>query len=342
MKIKYSIIIPTYNRAKILHKCLKHIYELENPSGNCEVLVMDNNSTDNTEEVIKTYKEKLPQLKYFLTTSPGLHIGRNLGYEKASGEILCYIDDDSFVSKGWLKGIEKAFLDPEVILVGGPCLPKYESNPPKWINKLWNKIGYGKSLGYLSLIDCGEKAKEISAFYILGCNFIVRKEILLQLEGFHPDGMPMDLVLYRGDGESYVSRRIIEMNALVKYEPEVMIHHFIPTSRMNFKYFCTRSFYQGISYSFRVVRQKYGLYSKIPIEVYLRKNEINIFNRLYSKCENFIHLIDPRKIARMKREIKKKYKLGYLYHQNTIKENSKLLEWVLRKNYLGKDGNIPE
>ena len=157
MSVKYSIIIPTYNRVKILERCLQCICELENPDEDWEVLVLNNNSSDNTAEVVKSYKNRLPHLRYFHTSDMGLHVGRNLGLQKAEGDILCFIDDDSFVSKSWVEGIEKAFNSPNTLLVGGPCLPEYEEAPPKWLNKICRQNQDGRWLEYLSLIDFGVK-----------------------------------------------------------------------------------------------------------------------------------------------------------------------------------------
>ena len=194
MTVKYSIIIPTHNRAEILQRCLHCICELENPDEDWEVLVLNNNSTDNTEEIINSYRKRLPNLRYFQATDPGLHVGRNLGCDKAKGKILCYIDDDSFVSEGWLKGIEMAFREPEVVLVGGPCLPQYEIEPPAWLNNMWNITEEGRTLGSLSLIDVGNEQRWISPYYVYGCNLNIRRDILEELGGFHPDAMPKELL----------------------------------------------------------------------------------------------------------------------------------------------------
>jgi len=341
MEIKYSIIIPTYNRAKILQKCLKHISELENPIEDWEVLVINNNSNDETEDIVKSFIGKIPQLRYFHTKSPGLHIGRNLGCEKARGEILCYIDDDSFVSKGWLKGIEQAFSNPEVILVGGPCLPEYEIQPPDCIKFFWNFSKYGKSLASLSLIDFGIQVKIISANFVFGCNFCIRKSILLELGGFHPDSMPQNLIRFRGDGESFVSMKIMDMDGLVLYFPDVKVRHFVPATRLTVDYFCKRAYNQGISKSFTKIRKEHGLYGELPERISNLRKAARIIRRPLGTVRRFLFTGEPRKIVKIKREIRKSSEKGFAYHQAEVKKDPKLLEWVLRENYLGKNGELP-
>ncbi|MHA1381461.1 MAG: glycosyltransferase family 2 protein [Candidatus Helarchaeota archaeon] len=342
MAIKYSIIIPTFNRAKILQKCLHHISELENPIESWEVLVINNNSNDETEDIIKLFLGKIPQLRYYYTRKPGLHFARNLACEKARGDILCFIDDDSFVSKGWLKGIEKGFLNSEVVLVGGPCLPKFEKQPPNWLKYFWNKAEYGNYLGYLSLVDFRIPTQNISANYVYGCNFNIKKDTLLKLGGFHPDGMPPKLIHFRGDGESFISRRIMDLGAPVIYSPDVIVHHFVLASRLTINYFCKRAYNQGISESFTKIREEYGLYDELPKKKSNIRKTISIIHKSLDKIQRFFLGKEPIRIIKIKNHIKECYRKGYSFHQLEVKKDPKLLEWVLRENYLGKNGELLE
>jgi hypothetical protein len=63
-----------------------------------------------------------------------------------------------------------------------------------------------------SILDFGNAIQEISPDYVWGCNFSIRKEVLLKVRGFHPDGMPDEFLRYRGDGETSVSREILKAN----------------------------------------------------------------------------------------------------------------------------------
>ena len=62
--IKYSIIIPTQNRAKILQECLEHISQLRLPKDEFEVIVMDNGSVDDTRDTVDSYQGKILHLGY--------------------------------------------------------------------------------------------------------------------------------------------------------------------------------------------------------------------------------------------------------------------------------------
>ena len=358
MAVKYSIIIPTHNRAEILQRCLECICELENPDEKWEILAINNNSTDSTEEIINFYRNRLPNLRYFQATDPGLHVGRNLGCDKAKGKVLCYIDDDSFVSEGWLKGIEKAFREPEVVLVGGPCLPQYEIEPPAWLNNMWSITEEGRTLGSLSLIDVGDEQRWISPYYVYGCNFSIRKDILVEIGGFHPDGMPKELIRFRGDGETFVSRRLIESGYRAVYSPGAKIHHLVPASRMTTDYFCHRAYIQGISGSFTQIREELGLVVKNSrsedgdIESgNTHISHINIMkifrflkraaNSIKKRAGNYKRKLFPTECDLIRAKMRKSYREGFAYHQSEIKRDPKLLEWVLRENYLGENGKLP-
>ena len=361
MTVKYSIIIPTHNRAEILQRCLECICELENPDEKWEILAINNNSTDSTEEIINFYRNRLPNLRYFQATDPGLHVGRNLGCDKAKGKVLCYIDDDSFVSEGWLKGIEKAFREPEVVLVGGPCLPQYEIEPPAWLNNMWSITEEGRTLGSLSLIDVGDEQRWISPYYVYGCNFSIRKDILVEIGGFHPDGMPKELLRYRGDGETFVSRKIIELGCKAVYSPGAKIHHLVPASRMTTDYFCHRSYIQGISGSFAQMREEHGRDTEQAERREQRtegrgdkdnRSQINIrsisrflkrgANSIKNRAVNYKRKLFPTEYDLIRAEMQKSYREGFAYYQSEVQKDPKLLEWILRENYLGEDGKLPE
>ena len=362
MSIKYSIIIPTHNRAEILQRSLQCICELENPDEDWEVLVLNNNSTDKTEGIVNSYRKRLPNLRYFCTTNQGLHVGRNVGCEKSRGKILCYIDDDSFVSKGWLKGIENAFQDSEVVLVGGPCLPEYEVKTPGWLSKMWSVTAEeGRSLGYLSLIDVGNEQKWMSPYYVYGCNFSIRKDILVEIGGFHPDGMPKKLIRFRGDGESFVSKRLIESGYKAVYSPSAKIHHLVPASRMTTDYFCHRAYIQGISGSFTQIREERGLDTEHAKRKGQRaqgraqraedRGQINIrsmsrflrrgANSIKNRAVRYKKKLFPTEYDRIRADMQKSSEAGFQYHQEEVKKDPKLLEWVLRENYLGENGKLP-
>jgi glycosyltransferase involved in cell wall biosynthesis len=163
-----SIIIPTLNRACSLKTTLDSIVRLDYKN-DFEVIVVDNGSVDDTKNVCYQYESTIKRFVYFYDDTPGLLTGRHMGMQLAKGEILAFIDDDVELSPRWLSGILESFNDPEVALSTGPCLPKYDTYPPKWLSFFWTSTLYGgKMCTWLSLLDLGEHITKLC----LGTKFL--------------------------------------------------------------------------------------------------------------------------------------------------------------------------
>jgi len=256
--MKLSVIISTRSRVNLLAATLKSISQQTFPLTEFEVIIVDNGSTDNTKQVVENCMNNSDNIRYFYDATPGLHVGRHRGLKEAKAELLVYADDDIEAFPEWLEAIWESFQDNEVVLVGGKNLPKWEAEPPYWIYEMWMDISdLGHSLGYFSILDFGDKTMEIDPGYVWGCNFSIRKKILLEAKGFHPDGFPQNMIKYRGDGETSVSNYIRKMKYKTIYNPKASVYHFVPKNRMTIDYICKRAFNQGISDSFTEIRKKY-------------------------------------------------------------------------------------
>ena len=334
-----SVIIPTRNRAKYLSGALESLTRQTYPLDMFEVLVIDNGSTDNTREVCASFKNRVPQLRYFYEETPGLHVGRHLGMKMAKSEILVYADDDIEAFPTWLEGIADSFQNEQVVLVGGKILPKWEKQPPDWILDMWEKKRpEGKTLGYLSILDLGDITKMISANIVFGCNFSIRKYVLLNAGGFHPDSMPQNLIRYRGDGESHVSN-YIEKNILKSvYNPNASVFHYVTAERMSKEYFFKRSYMEGISRSYTDIRSYYmNTNEKLPAV-----NLMPCF-RLIREYAGFLicWFMKRLNIATKSKshfdifqiQLKIAFWKGWLFHNQNTKSDLSLYEWVIKHDY---------
>src|SRR5687768_13295937 len=99
--MKISVIICSYNREKYIRSALESMVAQEYPASDFEVLVVDNNSSDNTEAVCRSFIAEHPghHLYYFLEKKQGASFARNTGAEIAKGELLCFMDDDAVAEK---------------------------------------------------------------------------------------------------------------------------------------------------------------------------------------------------------------------------------------------------
>jgi hypothetical protein len=178
---------------------------------------------------------------------------------EATGEILVFTDDDIEAVPGWLAAIVSGFDDPQVQLLGGKNLPKYEIAPPAWIEEFWEDApGGGRYCFYLSLLDLGDQRRPIEPWLIFGLNFSIRAKTLRDLGGFHPDCLPAHLPQFDGDGETGLALKAGERGLLALYEPKATVFHLTPASRLTREYFTARSYAEGVRDSYTRVRA-YGV-----------------------------------------------------------------------------------
>jgi glycosyltransferase involved in cell wall biosynthesis len=328
--MKVAVVISTLNRSRLLKQTLESLLQQEGISGpDCEVTVIDNGSTDDTKAVVEGAFGKSEKFRYINEGSPGLHMGRNLGWRNTDAEIVAYLDDDVLLSPGWLAGIRSAFLEPEVVLAGGPILPAFEAAIPDWLDKMWKGQPAGnRVLGELSILDLGEKRKDISPYHVFGCNFLIRRRVLVAANGFHPDGMPAKLLKFRGDGETSISDFIKRNQWRTLYEPQVAIQHHVSKERATLSYFDRRWFAQGISDSYTEVRSRLGLSSEI-------RSKLKVASRFFSSQFGF------SSGGTLTRRFKRSWLRGYLFHQWNVVNNQATRAWVLQEHYLGSSGTVP-
>ncbi len=318
-KIFLSVIIPTRNRANLLKWALESIAN-QNLSQECfETIVVDNGSTDDTRGVVDSFGNKIANIRYFYEDTPGLHAGRHKGLKEAKADILVYADDDIEAFPTWLEGIAEAFEDKDVGLVGGKNLPKFETQPPNWLDQLWQKNQFGKMIPSYSLLDFGDKICEIPHNYIWGCNYSIRKEVLIKAGGFHPDGMPPHLLKYRGDGEGALSRKVQQIGWKTLYHPSASVYHLVPSARLTTRYIYRRHFSQGISGSYTWVRRHMRLDFKLRLIIFQKK----------LKSYAILSVSKP-----VRRTMQKGFWDGVTFHQRALHQDPELLAWVLKKNYM--------
>lgn len=128
-----SIAICTWNRASRLNATLEQICNLQIPRGlRWELLVVDNNSTDETPAVVERYANRLP-IRRLIESELGLSNARNRAVGEASGELLLWTDDDVLVAPDWLiANVAAAERWPNAGYFGGVIVPWYENEPPAW------------------------------------------------------------------------------------------------------------------------------------------------------------------------------------------------------------------
>ena len=324
---RLSVIVPTRNRAALLAATLDSLTRQSLPPADFEIIVVDDGSTDDTAAVVDSFGPRLPALRRVPTSARGLHEGRHAGLREARGEILVYADDDIEALPSWLEAVARAFDDPVVVLVGGNDLPRFCSPPAGWLLRMWSMphpVG-GHAIPALSIIQVDGPARPLPPAYVWGCNFSIRKEVLLEAGGFHPDGMPNDLLHLRGDGESHVARHVAEHGLVCRFEPGASVYHSVTADRMTFAYFRARGFRQGISDSYSALRVGHA---PSPWQWRLRQAV-----RAARRGMQALLAADPE-VHRAQFELAAGHAAGYAHHQRLYRQSAELRAWVHKPTYL--------
>ena len=319
--VKISIIIPTINRATDLKKALLSTLNQSFPQEEYEIIVVDNNSTDNTSQVIEECnKSDSKEVVYIKEPNIGLQNARHTGAKIAQGEILAYTDDDVICEPNWLSELIRPYSDQGVACVGGKILPKWEAKPAKWIRR-------ERYRGGLSLLDWGDETKELRTPDIYGSNFSIRKSVLFEVGGFNPDSFGD---IWLGDGETGLLRKVLKAGYKVIYTPEAVVWHVISRGRLTIQYFKKRAANQGAcdSYALHYGNRKLG---KIRLLFYF--NVFALYSLAYYllavKSRFFERIEDYRKY-----EITSSYyKRRCLYEMKLI-YNNELREFVRREDWI--------
>jgi glycosyltransferase involved in cell wall biosynthesis len=233
-----TIIIPTYNRAKLLDITLNSLLEQNYPKDLYEIMVVDNNSTDNTAQVIKNWSEKTNGLiQYYFEGRQGSHFARNGVVKYAKGDILYFTDDDMIADKAMLRELVSVFQKyPEVGSATGRVLPRWETEPPHWVKKYCTN-------GWLSLHDrTGDEFVSDDDFGVFSCHQAVRKALFIKAGGYNPDIVNGE---WLGDNETGLNIKLREQGAKFGFTKDAVTLHMIPSARMTQQYLDKRFANQG-------------------------------------------------------------------------------------------------
>lgn len=322
-----SVVIPTRNRADLLAQTLSSLRGQTLAREAFEVLVVDNGSTDATPGVIEAARHELGNVVGIHAAEPGLHVGRHAGLAAAAGDVVVFADDDIDALPTWLASIRQAFADPDVVLVGGNNYPLFVEDPPAWLLKLWNRSGAAgpRVLSALSVIEFQEAPASFSPYLVFGCNFAIRKDVLLAAGGFHPDGMPKELIRFRGDGETHVSRYVAASGKKCVFHPGASVRHKVTPERMTFVHFRDQGFKKGVSDSYAQLRM--GPETAHPQRRSLARAALGW---LWRKASG---LADDPDVRKALQHWETGCREGFAFHQRAYREDAEVRAWVHRPDY---------
>lgn len=224
--ILVSIIICTHRRPDSLESALQSLVQEKWKGNDWEVLVIENDREPSAEvaEVLSRFAADLP-LSCHLETIPNLSRARNLGAEKALGEYLAYIDDDVEVVPGWMNALFTGCREYHPDFLTGPSYPLYRSPKPYWYLDEWATACYH-----------GDELKQVAEIPA-GMNFIVKREIVLQLKGFRENlGMAGGKLAYGEETDIVCRTREARPDSITIYIPDLAVRHEIRSAKMTIRW----------------------------------------------------------------------------------------------------------
>lgn len=236
--MKITVILCTFNRCQSLAKTLESVAGSSLPeSVEWEVLVVDNNSADQTAEVVKDFCRRYPgRFRYTLEPKPGKSFALNTGIHQARGEVLAFLDDDVTVEANWLANLTAPLKEPGWAGTGGRTLLAEPFEPPPWL-ALGKPYHMGGVLA--AMYDQGDQAREIEITRApFGVNMAFKKEMFEKYGLFRTDlGPSPNRKVPRPNEDTEFGRRLMARGERLRYEPSAIVFHPIARERVRKDYF---------------------------------------------------------------------------------------------------------
>ena len=302
--IEISVIICTCNRSNDLKDILDCLLNQKfEANWDYEVIIADNNSRDNTREVVESYMSKFKgNLRYLFEHRQGKPFALNFAIKEAKGRILAFTDDDCLLEESYLMSIYKIFreYDNDVGILGGKIFPRWiNCSPPAWLNEIFaqppeskdgkpnfNKITLQGVLGILDygnkpfIIDCNQKNHNFHEFY--GANLAIKKNVLNEYGYFN-------LKKTRSQ-DSEICLRLFKAGVKGIYAPNVIVYHKIRNSNITPRYYYKWCFNDGKNSELRENFQR-KFYHPFGIQLDFILKTINIFKRSFFVEEPFRKIV---------------------------------------------------
>jgi glucosyl-dolichyl phosphate glucuronosyltransferase len=243
-----TVLICTFNRARLLRETLAALNAMVPADAfNVEIVVVDNNSTDNTPLVVaeaaRSFRVPVIGLR---ETRQGKSFALNRGLQAATGDVIALTDDDVWPDPQWLNRIVSAFRQREITFVFGKVLPRWGGLPPPELlipkaQEIW---------GPLAIVDYGDEPIEYFESMTgqrlpIGANLAMAREALVAIGGWRTDLGKVNNTLISGeDHEIFMRLRRFSLYSGL-YDPDIVVRHFVPTARLTRAYFRRWFFWHG-------------------------------------------------------------------------------------------------
>jgi glycosyltransferase involved in cell wall biosynthesis len=231
--LRITVAVITYNRSRFLRETLAGLVRQDYPADRWELLVIDNNSTDDTRDVVASFMASTPTPRHVLELRQGLDHGRNRAIDEAQGDVVVLVDDDILMEPTWLGQLVAPFSSDRahaIGVVGGEVVPVFPDGIPPWLEGAHWPLGFRLDSGPLPLDQAP-----------MGANFAFPKWVFTRFGKFdtHLDRKGGKLF---GGGDSEMIRRVRAVGLDAWFVPGAKVLHQIPASRLTLAYATRHAF----------------------------------------------------------------------------------------------------
>jgi glycosyltransferase involved in cell wall biosynthesis len=301
--IDITVLMPTYNRAKDLRETMEAMTRLDRTGLSVEFVVVDNNSTDDTEAAIESFTDRLP-IRPLFQPLPGKNRALNLALEKAElGSIVLFTDDDITPQEDWLQAVAATSAKwPHHNVFGGRIRIVY----PTDIVPDWCKIPFVRRFAHTEH-DCGDTEQPYDdEVYPFGPNYWVRREVLDGGRRFKENLGPQPEVGLLGDEIQFL-RQLREDGYEIVYSPSAVVGHRIQPRMLEIDTIKKRAYSLGKSAPHVGGFCRKELLRKHPFLWKL----LRVFSLVQNLLSYLVSTVTPSKVRRVERSVLAIMRIAY-------------------------------
>ncbi len=202
-----TVIVPVWNGERTIQLLLESLQKLDYDRTRIEVIIVDGNSTDKTQEIVRRYPVKL-----IVERNKGLNRARNKGIKSSNGEIIAFTDSDCIVSSNWVANIVQNFKDPKVGCVGGSAIALDSDFVSQYADNSVVRL--------MPIFTKRKELEKVKPFFRhpAGCNMAFRRKAAEEVGYFDEN------IQFGFDEVEFVDR-ICRANYKMVLDPEVVVWH---------------------------------------------------------------------------------------------------------------------
>jgi glycosyltransferase involved in cell wall biosynthesis len=254
-QLTFSVVVCTYNHAGLLPGVVDALARQTLDRSRYEIIVVDNNSSDDTRAVVEALGRRHAGLRYVFEPAQGLSHARNRGWKQAQGLYVAYIDDDCRPPAAWLSVADEILERRSPMVLGGPYHTAFEGPRPRWVSESFNSFVPFLEPRVLEPNQYGS---------LVGGNVFFRRSLFGVVGGFDPRLGHVGETLAYGDETAVLKEISDRFPGSLYYDPRLYVNHLVRPEKLTLGYNVRAAFGAGRS----VVRRR-GAVPQAPARLVL-------------------------------------------------------------------------